>query len=508
MSLIQVSDLTFAYEGGYDNIFEKVSFQIDTDWKLGFVGRNGRGKTTFLNLLLGKYEYQGKISAAVRFDYFPFPVADETKESWEIAMEIAPDGEMWQIQKELNLMEAAEDVLWRPFCTLSYGERTKVMLAVLFSRENHFLLIDEPTNHLDMEARKTVAAYLNQKKGFILVSHDRAFLDECADHILAINKTDIQVQKGNFSSWYENKKRQDQFEASENERLLKDIRRLKEASRQAGAWADKVEADKIGIHSPKQEKNIGRRPYLGEKSRKMQMRRKNLENRQERAIEEKSSLLKNLETAEDLKLMPEIYHKECLIRLQEAELFYGEKKVCGPLTFQVKRGQKIHLSGKNGCGKSSVLKAVMEAYQGEKMDTDGGETLEFKGEISAGSGLKISYVPQSADFLKGTLKEFAKEKEIDETVFLSLLRKLDFGRGEFEKRMENFSQGQKKKVLLAASLCTKAHLYIWDEPLNYIDIFSRIQLENLIIQYQPAMILVEHDRTFINKIGAETVEIR
>ena len=202
MSLISVSNLTFAYDGSYDNIFENVSFQLDTDWRLGFTGRNGRGKTTFLNLLMGKYEYRGSISASVRFSYFPYEVADKSAMGYALLEEIAPDCQFWQIVKELHLLELEEDILYRPFQTLSNGEQTKLMLAVLFSRENNFLLIDEPTNHLDIRGRELVSRYLSSKKGFILVSHDRAFLDGCVDHILSINKTDIEVQRGNFSSWW------------------------------------------------------------------------------------------------------------------------------------------------------------------------------------------------------------------------------------------------------------------------------------------------------------------
>lgn len=88
MSLINVSNLTFAYDGSYDNIFENVSFQLDTDWKLGFTGRNGRGKTTFLNLLLGKYEYGGTISANVSFDYFPFQIGNKDDNTIDIVEEI------------------------------------------------------------------------------------------------------------------------------------------------------------------------------------------------------------------------------------------------------------------------------------------------------------------------------------------------------------------------------------------------------------------------------------
>src|SRR5690606_2178131 len=103
-----------------------------------------------------------------------------------------------------------------------------------------------PTNHLDMAARQSVSDYLRSKQGFILVSHDRAFLDNCVDHILSINRTDIVVQKGNFSDWWREKVREDERELAQNERLKKDIRRLSEAARRTGQWSDKVEKSKIG----------------------------------------------------------------------------------------------------------------------------------------------------------------------------------------------------------------------------------------------------------------------
>ena len=178
MSMIKIENLTFSYPTSYDNVFENVSFQVDTDWKLGFVGRNGRGKTTFLNLLLGKYEYSGKILSSVQFDYFPYPVSDKNRITEDILQEVCPLAEEWELMRELSYLDVDVDVLWRPFETLSNGEQTKVLLAALFLNEGHFLLIDEPTNHLDAKARKSVAAYLKKKKGFILVSHDRRFLDD------------------------------------------------------------------------------------------------------------------------------------------------------------------------------------------------------------------------------------------------------------------------------------------------------------------------------------------
>lgn len=529
MSLIGVNDLSFTYEGSCDPVFEHVSFQIDTDWKLGFTGRNGKGKTTFLRLLQGLYEYEGTISSSVEFDYFPFAVEDKSADTLEIILERMPEVEFWQLKRELSKLGVKEEALYRPFETLSFGEQTKALLAALFLRENHFLLIDEPTNHLDREGRKLLGEYLNQKQGFLLVSHDRTFLDSCVDHMLSINRTDIQVQKGNFSVWYENKQRQDAYELAEHERLERDIGRLKGAARKARSWGDQVEGTKIGGIADRLHANVGSRAYIGEKSRKMQQRRKNLERRQERAIEEKSGLLKNVETVQSLRLEPLIYHKEILVNARELVVGYGDRTVCGPVSFQICRGDRLSLQGKNGCGKSSVIKAVLSMAGVSQEDKTSGESAENErtekgrgrepmetqrktqmrtdGNLETGSGLVISYISQDTSHLWGTLSDYAEKYGVDETLLKSLLRKLDFSREQFEKPMETFSEGQKKKVLIARSLCQKAHLYIWDEPLNYVDIYSRMQIEELIRQWSPTLLCVEHDAAFTQAIGAGIVEL-
>ena len=199
MSTISVNNLTFGYENELNNIFENVSFNIDTNWKLGLIGRNGKGKTTLLKLLLNEYEYRGTITKCVKFDYFPFEIKDKERFSIDIVNEIAPNAEDWQIIKELNLLKSNTEILYRKFSLLSGGEQVKILLVSLFLKENNFLLIDEPTNHLDNETKNNLIEYLDKKKGFILVSHDREFLDKTVDHIISINNTNIDIQKGNFS---------------------------------------------------------------------------------------------------------------------------------------------------------------------------------------------------------------------------------------------------------------------------------------------------------------------
>lgn len=488
MSLIQVSNLTFAYDGSYENIFENASFQIDTNWRLGFTGRNGRGKTTFLNLLLGKYEYQGNISASVSFSYFPYHIADKTIFAIDVVEEIYPEYQYWQLAREMNALQLDEDVLYRPFETLSNGEQTKLMLAVLFLKENNFLLIDEPTNHLDIQGRDLVSRYLNSKKGFILVSHDRAFLDGCVDHILSINKANIEVCRGNFSTWYENKQRQDAFEQAENDKLKREIRRLEETSRQKADWSDRVEATKIGFGPCD-------RGYIGHKAEKMMTRSKAIERRQQAAIEEKSKLLKNIERSDSLKIFQTPFHTKRLVSLRDVAICYGQAPVCEGITFEIHQGDRIALQGANGSGKSSIIKLIC------------GQDILYTGELRIGNGLQISYVSQDTSGLHGKLTDFARDSGIDESLFLALLAKLDVPKAQMEKDMSALSAGQKKKVLLARSLCQPMHLHIWDEPMNYIDVISRMQIEDLLLQFRPTILFVEHDKAFCENIATKVVHL-
>ena len=492
MSLINVTNLTFAYEGSYDSIFENLSFQMDTDWKLGFAGRNGRGKTTFLNLLLGKYEYSGNISANVIFEYFPYEVKEQENFTIDIIREISPNSMDWEIMRELSLLDIDEDVLYRQFYTLSKGEQTKVLLAGMFLKENSFLLIDEPTNHLDAEARKKLSNYLRKKKGFILISHDRSFLDNCIDHILSINKTNIEIQKGNFSSWWENKKKQDDFEFAENEKLRRDINRLSESAKRTNNWSNDVEKSKKGTTNSGSKLDKG---YVGHKAAKMMKRSKSIENRQQAAIEEKSKLLKNIESSDSLKISQLTFHKNKLVELENVSIFYGDTMACSDVDFSIKQGDRIALKGKNGSGKSSIIKLIC------------GEGIKYSGTFRKGSDLKISYVSQDTSHLKGNLTDYAFDNNIDESLFKAILRKLDFSRTQFEKDILSFSGGQKKKVLIAKSLCEKVHLHIWDEPLNFVDIISRMQIEELLIQYSPTLLFVEHDSEFCKNVATKVFEL-
>lgn len=504
MAQIRVTNLTFHYEGSFDDIFKTMSFSIDTNWKLGLVGRNGKGKTTFLQLLMGKHPYSGTIQATGGFDYFPYEISTKqnAQSGAEFYREIKPNCEEWRILWELEKLQGTQELFYRPFESLSHGERTKLLLAILFSGEHEFLLIDEPTNHLDQEARQVVKEYLSGKKGYILVSHDRDLLDDCIDHILVLNRKTLEIQSGNFSGWWENKSRRDQFEEAENQKHLQEIATLRKSVERTDHWAKKSENSKIGFDPVKEhDRSKNTRAYIGGKTKKMQKRVKSYQGRIEKEIQEKESLLQDLELPVSLKICPLPYHRSLLIRAQDLCIRYGEIApwVIRNLSFELFQGERVFLQGKNGCGKSTFLRGILGDYENLQ--------VQQEGTLQVGSGLILSYINQDTGFLQGDIRKFCENRNLDQSLLFAVLRQLDLERVQFSKNLEEYSEGQKKKVLIAASLITPAHLYIWDEPMNYIDIFSRMQIEELIVTYRPTMLLVDHDIRFQEKIATRVVNL-
>ena len=457
MSLISVNNLTFGYNGSSNNVFENVSFNIDTDWKLGLIGRNNKKRMAI-----------------------------------EIVNEIAPNVEDWEIIKELNLLNTDAEILYRNFELLSGGEQVKLLLISLFLKGNNFLLIDEPTNHLDIETRDNLVNYLEKKKGFILVSHDRNFLDKVVNHIISINNTNIEIRQGNFSSWRENKDKQDNFEIMQNEKLQKDINRLEIASKNSAKWSNETEKSKYKTNNSESTIDRG---YLGHKSAKMMKKSKVMEQRIKKAIDEKTNLLKNIDRNDSLKIIPLESRKNELIVASNLQIKYDNKTIFSPISFKIQNGDRVAIVGKNGIGKSSILKLLI------------GKELQYNGELKVANDLKISYVSQSTEHLKGTLKAFAMKNKIDESIFKAMLFKMGFSKIDFDINIDNMSEGQKRKVLIAKSISEQANIYIWDEPLNYIDILTRIQIEDSILKYNPTLIFVEHDEMFIEKVATKVIRI-
>ena len=227
----------------------------------------------------------------------------------------------------------------------------------------------------------------------------------------------------------------------------------------------------------------------------MMKRAKSTERQKERAAAEKRSLLKDAEFVGNLKLSPLPYRAETVCALSHVRVRYGEREVLSDFSLAVRRGEAVRLSGANGCGKSTVLRLLT------------GEIRCDAGEISRPNDLVISYLPQTLTDSPLTPARYAESLCVDPAQFLAILNKFDFKSELFGSPVASFSDGQKKKVALAASLSQSAHLYVWDEPLNFLDVISRMQIQELLLEYRPTLLFVEHDAAFCKAVATRTVEM-
>lgn len=483
MPTIIIKNLTFAYDGSEKKLFENINLTLDTSWRLALAGRNGRGKTSFLKLLRGELPYEGTITGVP--ETVTFPGGEE--------LEV----EDWKVRKELNLMGADPDIIYRPVETLSGGERTKLMLARLFSYDGIYPLIDEPTNHLDLTGREKLAEYLAGKDGFILISHDRNFLDRCTDHTLVITKTGVELTAASYSTWWENNEQRMESERARNAQLHKEINSIDKAIKQNSSWAGKAETSKNRAHaSSKVAEDHFRRAYEAEKSRKLMSLAKNLKNRNEKKLEEKKSLLADEERSEQLKISGSEHHNKTPVILKDLTLLrYGEP-IAGIRELIVNRGDKISIQGANGCGKSTLIKHLAGLGQDEG--------ISVTGESYIAPGLKISYVGQDTSALRGSVSEIAADRRADKTLLTTILVKMGFDGNMLLRDTSTLSLGQKKCVMIALSLCEHADIYLWDEPLNYIDVYMRQEIERLVKNSNITMLFVEHDRSFIDNVSTKS----
>ena len=480
---IEIKHLYFGFDQQGTQLFSDINLRLSTQWKLGLIGRNGRGKTTLLRLLMGDYQYTGDISQNSKFTYFPQTIQDSQQITYNILQALS-NFDFWKISRELTLLGLTDDILWRKFSSLSGGEQTKVLLSLLFVDDTSFPLIDEPTNHLDQASRQQVAHYLKEKKqGFIVVSHDRNFIDEIVDHTLSIEKHKVLLQKGNFQVYDDQKKQTDAYEKEQNDQLKKEIKHIKQVSKTVATWALQRE----------NETNDSASRRLAKKQAK---RSKAIAKRSESKVEAKSALLKNIESVSPLTLNFTPTTHQQLLKVENLQLNY-DKPLFEPISFELNLGERLAIQGNNGAGKSSLVQYLQDNFAGTAT-----------GKMQHPQSLTISYLRQNYDDNHGTLAEFALANHLSYEDLLNNLFKLGLERHVFQNRIEHMSMGQQKRIELAKSLMTPAELYIWDEPLNYLDVFNQEQIANIINQIQPTMIIIEHDANFLATTSTKTLHLQ
>ena len=511
MSQIILNQMSYSYKTYYEPIFENVNFTINTDWKLGLIGRNGRGKTTLLKLIHGELTPDaGKIFKDIHTEMFPYEnkttypytldvikenigglrAMEDNLEDLEVLQRYLDLGGFEvesQIKKEMYHMNLPEDLLYREYALLSGGEKMKVLMIALFLRKHSFILLDEPTNHLDIEGKQTIAKYLSKKKGFIVISHDRAFLDQVIDHVVSINKVGISVEKGNYSSWKKNKDLRDEYELRTMDKLEREISSLEKNATTARAWATIGQGQKYAFAS--HSRANGGMAYMRQA--------KNSEERIRNHIEEKKSLLLNYEKAKALELHQDQLEDGYLLHVKHLTFGYSDKTIIKDFSLKIYPGDAIWIRGKNGSGKSTLLYLLSQKIPNA--------AVEYS------EGLVISEAYQEPLWEHGFITDlFTRENEQDKEAskkFKDLCQIFDLPEGYLDRPLETYSSGEKKKIDIARALSINSHLLFLDEPLNYMDLYFREQLEKAILKYKPTVVFVEHDSRFGDNISNVVIEL-
>lgn len=512
MSVVSVQNLTLSF--GENTLFSNVSFDVYEKDKIGFVGVNGAGKTSLFKVITGEYTpdsgacYLGK---NVKVGYMAqHSCADDNSVYGELISVfsdlIKTEHELEDISKQLianpsDELIARQDYLTNEFqknggltyksltrssliglgftekefdmptSKLSGGQKSKLILAKLLLSNADLLLLDEPTNHLDITAVEWLESFLADYKGsFIVISHDRYFLDKVTNKTIEIENKKMRSYKGSYSEFLVKKEAEQKAIEEKYENDLKEIQRLEGIIAQQRQW--------------NREKNI-----------------KTAESK-EKVIER----IKAQMVVPDAKVKkirfdfsPKCVSGEDVLDVFELSKSFGDKKIFENVSFNVKKGERLFLLGDNGCGKTTLLKILMKDY------------LPTGGSFKFGANLFTGYFDQvqaKLDLNKTAIDEvWSAFPALTETAVRNALASFLFMGDDVFKLLKNCSGGERARIALLKLMLGKYNFLLLDEPTNHLDAFSREELENTLLNYSGTMLIVSHDRYFINKLATSVLEL-
>lgn len=512
MIVLSGNDISVSFGG--ETLFHDVNFRLEENGRAGLVGVNGCGKTTLMHVINGRQEAEtGGISKAagikigcmeqyvIRDDNITLydevleifrPLIDAENELADIAVAIdTGDHSEQTLSRQMQLQERfereggltyksmtcsalaglgfSEDDFNKPISVMSGGQKSKAQLAKLLLSGSNILLLDEPTNHLDITACEWLEKFLTEYKGaYIVISHDRYFLDKVTDTTFEMENRTLREYKGNYTRYLELKSEAREAQQRVYDRTVKEINRIEGIVEQQKRWG--------------QEHN-----FITAASKQKQADR----------------LKETLEKPEDL---PEAIKftfrakeggaNDVLIAKGLSKSFDGTA-VFTNAELDIKKNTTTFILGENGCGKTTLLKILTGEYQSDS------------GEYKFGNNIQFGYYDQAQTDLdpsKTVIDEvWDRYPKMTQTQVRSALAQFLFKGDDVFKNVGKLSGGEKARVSLLKLMLSKANMLLLDEPTNHLDIHSREALENALASYGGTLLIVSHDRYLINKLADRIV---
>ncbi|MEM5017549.1 ABC-F type ribosomal protection protein [Metabacillus indicus] len=517
MTICSVQGLTKSY--GSQLIFEKLSFEINEGEKIGFTGRNGTGKTTIFKCLSGiEQPDEGtiaikkgkKIGYLAQIPVFPegATVEDVLREGFseltelsaelsELEMRMAEEKDPLLLEKVMERygscrqqfellggyeMDAKvqavasglklQELMNNEFQAISGGEKTKVSLGMILLKQPDILLLDEPTNHLDIAAVEWLEGYLKEYKGTVVViSHDRAFLDETAGKILDLEGGEVTVYHTNYSGFIAQKQKRLMAEFQAYQDQQKKIKKMKEAIKRLKEWANQANPPNEGLH--KRARNMERALMRMEKLKRPVLQHKKM----------------------DLSFEGTDRSGKRVLCLEGASKSFGNRMILEEISLDIQYKDRTAIVGENGSGKSTLLKMIM------------GQVEPESGAVKIGSSVKVGYLSQQfalEDTDAAIIDFFREDVHASEEEARHILAGFMFYGPAVFKKMKHTSGGERMRIQLAKLMQQDLNVLILDEPTNHLDIDSREVLEDAIEQFEGTILAVSHDRFFLNKLFTKT----
>jgi ATP-binding cassette subfamily F protein 3 len=467
--MIQLNQIYKSY--GEKVLLEDISFSLSAGDKVGLIAPNGTGKSTLLKIIQRLEEPdRGSVSLVheeIGYLSQQIDVSDNKTIYNYLKFNIVGEWEEYKIDRalaEVNLDHNKETLI----SSLSGGQKTKLGIARLLLHDPTTLLLDEPTNNLDLESIKWLEQFIRQFQGIVIVvSHDRTFLDRVVNAIFELDPYShaLNIYQGGYTDF--------------------SYQKTKRFEKQMDAYSDYEEKKKTmedWIAKKKEQLSVHSNPKVGRQLQAMKTRyeREILKNPVEKPLEYKKMKISNM--GEDS------YKKKVVFYIQNLE--YKNLFTCQKLT--ITAGDRIHLTGDNGVGKSSFIKIMLGKFSG------------YKGDISKGNDIKIGYFAQEHELLdnkKTVIDEFMTGTGVgSEEQARKLLGRFIFIGNTTFKKVGSLSYGEKVKLIIAELIYQQNQFLILDEPTNHLDIESREILEVALNNYEGGFIIISHDRYFVEKI--------